>query len=402
MDDGVRDAYQGGSTPGSWAWAVCGASVTGWQHLSRGLGCDDAFGYGVTDDFVVAAVADGAGSVTGTSAWGSFAACRGVLDLTMTPQFIASFRDAAPADSDHLMRWLFTGALERVMKQAGDMGLPVAQLSTTLCVALGTPDLAMFGQIGDGIIAAEHDGQIATHLIEEKHEYANATWFLQTRGSFDESFRTSAHTGPTAFALSTDGMAYKVTNIVTGEAYEPFFTGSWQHVRSGASAADFAALLRDIGDDQTGDDKTMVLAALQWQDDKFHPSARPVTTTVVHSALPSQVPAGQVTQPTTDAELAIAPPPVSEPGEHHEAVAPAHTRRLARAARAPRAQHRIVQDGELVDPGPSMVEEESHAVPPVFRANRSESFDRPPAGSEQRAGAAAEKRRRFRPRRPRS
>jgi len=72
--------------------------------------------------------------------------------------------------------------------------------------------------------------------------------------------------GATAFALSTDGMAYKITDIVTGKPFEPFFKGVWERVRSGAAASDFAALLRGIEDYQTGDDKTMVLATSRWAD----------------------------------------------------------------------------------------------------------------------------------------
>ncbi|WP_179476127.1 PP2C family serine/threonine-protein phosphatase [Mycolicibacterium vinylchloridicum] len=307
MTDSPRDR----SEPGYWQWAACGASATGSEHLRRGLGCDDAFGYGTTDDFVIAVVADGAGSVTGTSAWGSYAACQSVLHQTMTHSFMSSFRSAGLEDADAMMRWLFEGALGGVTRQAGAIGVPLSQLATTLCVAVSTPTLTVFGQIGDGVIASESQRGIETHLIEEKTEYANATWFVQTDGAFEESFRTSAHTDLTAFALSTDGMSYKITNIVTGKAYEPFFAGSWQHVRTGASAADFAALLRGIEDDQTGDDKTMVLAALRWADDEFHPSARPVQTTIVSSAPPSNASAGQ---PHNGASAVVSQPEPPTPG----------------------------------------------------------------------------------------
>lgn len=271
------------SERGNWEWAACGASVTGSEHLRRGLGCDDAYGFALVGDLVAAVVADGAGSVTGTSAWGSYAACQSVLKTVFRPAFLAGMRAASATDADVVMRHIFERALTGVGKQAELLGLPVAQLATTLCVAVATPTLTMFGQIGDGIIVSEQNGVIDTHLIEEKSEYANATWFLQSDGAFEESFRTSAHVGVSAFALSTDGMAYKITNIVTGDAYEPFFTGSWQNVRSGVSAANFAAALRGIKDDQTGDDKTMVLAALQWVADAFYPSAKPVSTTIVSS-----------------------------------------------------------------------------------------------------------------------
>ncbi|KUI25572.1 hypothetical protein AU196_22410 [Mycobacterium sp. IS-1742] len=249
-----------GCPDGAPRWAVCGASVTGQEHERRGLGCDDAYSYGVAGDFVVAAVADGAGAVTGTSAWGAYAACQSVLTDGLQPAFIDRFRSG---DAEELMRRLFDNALNRVVRQATALGVDPMRLSTTLCVAVADSTRAMFGQIGDGVIAAElPDGRIGSLLIEEKDGYANTTSFLQSDRAFDESFRTLSVNGVTAFALSTDGMSYKITDIGTGEAYEPFFRDSWQHVRAGARADQFAALLRGITDDQTGDDKTMVLAAV--------------------------------------------------------------------------------------------------------------------------------------------
>ena len=285
--------------PGSWEWAVCGASVTGWQHAEKGLGCDDAFAYGVVGDYVVVAIADGAGSVSGTSAWGSFAACQSVLLDAMDPEFIEDFRTGSTQRAEALMRWLFEGAMGRVANQADFFGLPVARLSTTLSVAVADPEMAAFGQIGDGIVVAEDAGSIRTVLTETKDEYANTTWFLQTNGAFDEAFQTAVLKNVGAFALSTDGMSYKITNIATGEPYEPFFKGSWDHVRSGSSAADFAALLRGIPDDQTGDDKTMVLATTRWADDTYYPSARPVSKVVVNSA-PPPMPAAAPEPPRFD------------------------------------------------------------------------------------------------------
>ena len=306
MTDSRNDHGRGAS----WEWAACGASVTGSQHIRTGLGCDDAFSYCHVDDFIVAAVADGAGSVSGTSAWGSYTACQTVVDLCTQPAFIAGFKDAKDSDADAMMRWLFTRARDKVIKQAEAMGLPVGLLATTLSVALASRELLVLGQIGDGIIATESDDVIATHLIEEKDEYANATWFIHSDEAFEKSFRSSAHIGATAFALSTDGMSYKITDIVTGEPFEPFFKGAWKRVRSGAGAADFAALLRGIEDDQTGDDKTMVLAALQRVEDAYYPSARPVFRSQVSSPAPphpTQIPPPPAPKKEAAAPQAAAP-----------------------------------------------------------------------------------------------
>lgn len=294
---------------------MCGASVAGSEHVRRGLGCDDAFSYGHVGDFIVAAVADGAGSVSGTSAWGSYTACQAVLELAMDPDFIGKFKVASASDADAIMRWLFLGARAKVTNQAETMDLPVALLSTTLCVAIAVPNLLVMGQIGDGIIALESDDGIGTHLIEEKDEYANATWFIQSDEAFEKSFRAAGYLGATAFALSTDGMSYKITDIGTGQPFEPFFKGAWQKVRTGASGADFSSLLRGIEDDQTGDDKTMVLAAMNWVDDAYYPAAQPVIRIEVSSPPPPPVPGRE---PRDEALRAPRPPeadvaPVPQP-----------------------------------------------------------------------------------------
>lgn len=289
-------------------WAACGASVTGREHQRRGLGCDDAYGYGVFGTFVVAAVADGAGSVTGTSAWGAYSACQSVLEDGTQRDFIDSFRTCGPDEAARLVRWLFDRALERVTHQAAALNLDLPLLSTTLCVAVADQSQAVFGRIGDGVIAVESDGDIRALLIDCKHGYANVTSFLQSDGAFEDSFRTVALTGVTAFALSTDGMAYKITNVATGEAYPPFFRDSWHHVRSGASAAQLAGLLSGIEDDQTGDDKTVVLAAIRACENENGSST---TELVVDQSVPPKSPGSGQTG-TSPAQGAV-PDPRPEP-----------------------------------------------------------------------------------------
>lgn len=340
-------APEGNPGRGSWQWTACGASVVGSQHVKRGLGCDDAFAYGHVEEFIIAAVADGAGSVSGTSAWGSYTACQAVLNRAMRPRFVNDFDRASADNADEIMRWLFNGAREGVTKRAEAMGLPVGLLATTLSVAIASRDLLILGQIGDGIMATESADGIATHLIEEKDEYANATWFLHSDEAFEQSFRTTTRPGVSAFALSTDGMSYKITDIVTGQPFEPFFKGAWQRVRTGAAASDFAALLRGIEDDQTGDDKTMVLATLNWVEDAYYPSARPVVRNDVSSPPPPPVRPASIdaTRPAKEAvaerplevrpaATAPAPPkPPSPGGPPDDSADAAEGRRRLRARR---------------------------------------------------------------------
>lgn len=310
--------------PGNWEWAVCGASVTGATHSRLGLGCDDAYAYGITGDLIVAAVADGAGSVSGTSAWGAYTACQSVARNALRSSFVRSFA-ADPSGHHDQMRWLFERALEHVRRRADAMKLDPALLATTLSVVVADRASAVLGQIGDGVIAVETERGISTMLVETKDEYANATWFLQSNKAFDASFRTKRLSGVTAFALSTDGMSYKITDIATGNAYEPFFRGSWQHVRAGTNSAQFAKLLRGIADDQTGDDKTMVLSALRWETDDFHPSARPEHMMLTGSPAPGsvRVPPSQRRAPLSRTHASAEPTPAQQRHRRHT-VRPEH------------------------------------------------------------------------------
>ena len=310
MDQRVRSPASKVEQPGTWEWAACGASVSGAVHQQRGLGCDDAYSYGVAGDFVVAAIADGAGSVSGTSAWGAYAACQSVLEDAMGPTFIRDFHSGAVGPESQ-MRSLFERALERVRAQAYAMNLDVALLSTTLSVALADHRRAVFGQIGDGVIASERAEQIGTLLIESKGEYANSTWFIQSENAFEEAFRTVTQYGVSAIALSTDGMSYKITNVVTGEAYQPFFRGSWQHVRGGASAEQLEMMLRGIEDDQTGDDKTLVLVAARRTGGQC-PSSPRFARSVTGSSLAPDVAVGQPGRPPP--QPGSDPPPSGDPG----------------------------------------------------------------------------------------
>ncbi len=268
-------------------WRVCAASVVGREHRRRGLSCDDAFSFGVVEDFVVAAVADGAGSVTGTSAWGAHIACQVVLDVASQPEFIDTYRKGGPQEVKGLMSGLFESALQGVTRQAASMTLEPDFLATTLCVGVADSRHAVFGQIGDGVVVAERHGRIETLLIEQKFGYANTTTFLQSEGALEHHLRISQRSGVQAFGLSTDGMAYKITDIASGQAYEPFFRDSWQHVRAGASAEKLGDLLRGIEDDQTGDDKTMVLVAAG-QDGAEVPAMSKGAAVTGHSAPPSE------------------------------------------------------------------------------------------------------------------
>ena len=240
-------------------WSVAAASVAGNSHTAAGRGSDDAYAYTLVDGGlgIVAAVADGAGSKTGTSAWGSFAACQVVVQRAA--DLVASVSTKTRAEAALLD--LFGAAVSAIEEQALRMSLAPADLSTTLAVAVLGPSASAFAQVGDGIVVCDLGGEPSVRIAEDKGEYANETAFITSAGALERHLRLEYLDGGTErFALSTDGLRYKLLNIHDGgTAYEPFFTSLWGKLGSAdIPEASLAAFLAKL-DDQTGDDKTLIV-----------------------------------------------------------------------------------------------------------------------------------------------
>jgi hypothetical protein len=227
-------------------WRVLGGSVAGFLHVEHGLGCDDAHGWRVEAERMVLAVADGAGSRTGTSAIGAHVAVASVLD---------------GAGEACALEQRFARALAAVEAEAARLELEPSRLATTLCVAVLEPGRASVGQIGDGIAVIETEAGIEAVARAERFEYANETVFLTSRDALAHLSAHETEAELLAVALSTDGLRYKILDdLATGRPYEPFFAQSWAYARTaGATSASIDRFLDGV-DDQTGDDKTLLLA----------------------------------------------------------------------------------------------------------------------------------------------
>lgn len=241
-------------------WVVAAAGVAGTSHVADGRGADDAFAYWVAPDgrSVVAAVADGAGSRSGTSALGSFAACNAVVGRA--EDLVAAAYD--PVAAHVVAVEVFAGAQAAVRARADETGLTASALATTLAVAVCTPEATIVAQVGDGIVVCDVHGHQQALVKPVKGEYANETDFLTAGRDLDEALLFEhVPAGVERFALSTDGLAYKVLRIQDGdEPFEPFFDAVWEHVGSGRlDSARLEELLPSFADEQAEDDLTLVV-----------------------------------------------------------------------------------------------------------------------------------------------
>jgi hypothetical protein len=234
------------------AWRLLGGSVPGSLHRRQGRGCDDAFGWHVDDAVVVAVTADGAGSRPGTSAFGAFTAVQAVL---------------AAARDDPAVEHLFRAALSGVEAAADGLGVDPDLLATTLSVAVVAGAQVAIGQVGDGIAVHGAGGAVEAVAIAEHSEHVNETVFLTSPGALTDHLRTfsTSADGVDALALTTDGLRYQVLDDVQAcRPFAPFFQAAWAYARRADAEPDaITAFLDEIsGDegDQSGDDKTLVLA----------------------------------------------------------------------------------------------------------------------------------------------
>lgn len=230
-------------------WRTLGSAAAGRMHVDIGKGCEDSFGWLTNDEQTVLVVADGAGSRP-RSAAGSIGAVEAILDC-------AGLCSTLSID-EALMSAL--GALQAL---ADCETRPVDDFATTLSVIILRPTGATIGQIGDCIVVAQFaDGTIASVSPPEKYEYANETMFLTSPGGIDSTRRADFAAGEiVAVAASTDGLRFKIlSDLAIGTAYEPFFVDLFAFASSPESTGGAIERLLDSLEDQSGDDKTLIVA----------------------------------------------------------------------------------------------------------------------------------------------
>jgi len=243
-------------------WRVLGASAVGSLHLKGDRGCDDAHGWSVRKAMSILVIADGAGSRPGTSAIGAHVAVAAVLGASRDRRFATAVAENASAATCVLVE----RAIAALTAEARILELEPGALATTLCVAVLVGDHVVVAQIGDGIAVVEHEsGTIETVAVAERFEYANEVVFATAPDALDHLKVYAADDDPVrSVALCTDGLRYKILDVVTSAPFEPFFRESWASARKRHPTSEAVEkFLREV-DDQTGDDKTLLLAVREF------------------------------------------------------------------------------------------------------------------------------------------
>jgi hypothetical protein len=233
-------------------WRLCGGSVRGRSHELVGLPCQDAAGWLVTPEVTCLAVADGAGSAR-LGDLGSRSAIGAVLAWSQQATKLEG------AEGLLLAR-------QHLLGLADDLGCSARQLATTLALVVihdGTVEIA---QVGDCLTFVRQTDATVSCVSPPPHfEYANEVRFLTDPDLSADDIRVASFDSSLCegVAVSSDGLKYKILDdIHASTPYAPFFRDAFEFAsRPDATDAAIEAFLNGIENDQTGDDKTLLLAS---------------------------------------------------------------------------------------------------------------------------------------------
>jgi hypothetical protein len=241
-------------------WIALGESVPGTSHSCRGTPCQDAFRFrllGPSSEWLVIAVADGAGSATHAEL-GATLACDEFVRL-------AESLEIGELDSRSALAELFADVRSELLDEAKRLDIRPRDLACTALLAVVGPASAVFAQIGDGAIVFAQGQEHRLAFWPEPSEYVNSTDFL-TDDAFAELMQFESVLGQIdEVAVLTDGLQRLALDFAAKLPHPEFFRPLFEELRKAEDAETLVVPFRSFLEssrinERTDDDKTLVLA----------------------------------------------------------------------------------------------------------------------------------------------
>jgi hypothetical protein len=239
-------------------WRIYAASAIGKSHIDGGLPCQDAFGHAPGENgFLVAAVCDGAGSVS-HSATGA-KACADFICTFLA----ASTCDPATVCDQNVIEKAIEGARGHIEQCALELSVAARELACTLVGAVLFEQGGCLFHIGDGMAVVDLTEASPVLSLPENGEYANETYFV-TGEDWRAHLRITPFTGKIhSLALMSDGAMPFVINREKTGFFRPFIDPVKSYLTTVSEAAGSEALESTLADEKTwsitSDDKTLLL-----------------------------------------------------------------------------------------------------------------------------------------------
>jgi hypothetical protein len=209
---------------------------------------------------IIVCVGDGAGSAK-HSAIGSSIACDSILEHATA---FLNGQQLADLTVDDALLWC-DDFRRRIKLEAEQVGCTTRDFATTLCTAIINSDLAVFFQIGDGVIILGNGPLYGVVFWPQSGEYANATNFL-TGDDYEKKLEFVSTTCRfDKLAVMTDGLERLALKFDIQTPHVPFFDPLFRALKASKDRPGLNDGLRSfLGSDsihnRTDDDKTLVLA----------------------------------------------------------------------------------------------------------------------------------------------
>ena len=204
-------------------WKVVAASVRGTSHIKRDLPCQDAHHWLVLPGTVlVGAVADGAGSVSLSDIGSSLAVKTAVEAIADRAEKLNTLKNEQ--DWLDFFQDVYHLTLNVLEAEADLLNVDRRELSTTLLLAVATPDFVATAQIGDGaVVIGDTEAEVVGLTNPNVEEYLEFTTFLTSPNAID-SIQIGLWSGKVAqVTMFSDGLQLLALKMPEGKPHAPFF-----------------------------------------------------------------------------------------------------------------------------------------------------------------------------------
>lgn len=247
-------------------WRYLAVSCIGSSHVESGVPCQDAsLAVHILPDSILLVAADGAGSAKFADE-GAQIACNSIHEAISAHVAEGGRLDALTAD--HVDRWL-EAVVARLHIQANAREVGVRELACTLVVAIASPSVSHFFQVGDGAIVVRREAGLEPATWPANGEYANTTYFVTDDRAQDNLFTALNQPPVEDVALLTDGLQTLALQFAERRVHEPFFEGFFHHLKQqpAGNSIHLSQLMQEylgspVVNKRTDDDKTLLLASL--------------------------------------------------------------------------------------------------------------------------------------------
>jgi len=257
-----------------WRYAI--ATAIGSSHVKAGPPCQDhhtcrVFRGDEDEPIIAIAVADGAGSAT-RGEEGASITCASLIE--QVEFFLAQKRRPSSMTEDDARQWL-DAVREAIVDRANEAERDMRDYACTMLFALVSVDVAVFLQVGDGVIVLnDQDSQWSWVFWPDRGEFANTTFFITDAAAADHLRFEHRRGFIRDIALLSDGIEPLVLHYASRTVHAPFFDRMFGPVRRSQVVGEDLALSQDLEGylsspvilERTDDDKTLVLATRRQQE----------------------------------------------------------------------------------------------------------------------------------------